>query len=82
MLQEAPRGSLYEIQHFLKAVGPTVVRIGDFGNRSVGSELKEEVHAVASVYRGSVVEDAQVLAIHGENEIEVFEVTRLDDARA
>ena len=82
MLQEALRGGFYQIQHFFKAVGTTVVRIGDFGDHSVGSELKEEAHAVASVCGGSVVKDAKVLAIHGENEVEVFEVTRLDDARA
>jgi hypothetical protein len=82
MLEQPLRGYLHQIQHFLKPVGPPVVRVGDLSNSSVGRKLKEQPQPITPVRRGSVMEHAQVLAIHSENEIEVFKIMRLDDPRA
>lgn len=82
VLEEPLRGRLHQIQHFLKSVRPTVVRVRNLSHRSVRRKLEEQPHPITCVRGGPMVKDAQVLPIHRENEIEVFKITRLNDARA
>jgi hypothetical protein len=82
VLQETLRGGFHEIQHLFEAVGAAVVGIWNFGGSGVRGEFEEKPHTVAGVCRGAMVEDLQVLAVHRQNEVEVFEVSRLDDARS
>ena len=81
VLQETLRGSFHEIQHFFEPVRAAVVRVRNFGGSGVGGEFEEKPHAVASLYGRAMVENLQVLAVHRQNEVEVFEVPRLDNAR-
>ena len=79
---QAPGGHLNQIQHVLEAVRSAVVRVWNVGDACVRRELEEEPQAVLCLRRRAALQCAQVLAIHGEYEIEVLEIARLDHARA
>ena len=72
----------YEVEDFLEAVRAAVVRVGDFGNGRVGREFQKQTDALTGVRRSAMVENAQVLLVHGEDQIEVFKIPGFDDSGA
>ena len=72
----------YEIEDLLEAVRATVVRVGNFGNSRVGCEFQQQADALTGLRRSTMVENAQVLTVHGEDQIEVFKIAGFDDSGA
>jgi len=79
--EESARSGFDEVQYFLEAVRPAVVRIGYFLGLAVGCELEKQPHPLTCLLRRTPVQHRQILAIHGENEVELLEIPRLDDPR-
>jgi len=82
MLQQSSRCSFDQIQHLLKSVGPTVVRVGHFRRIRFGCELEEQANAVAHSGRGALLKGSEVLPIHCEDQIKPMKVLCLDRPRA
>jgi hypothetical protein len=78
VLDEPARSSLDQIQHILEPVGAAIIRVRHFADPGLGRELQEEPQAVTGVRGRAALEGAQILPIHGENEIEMLEIPRLD----
>jgi hypothetical protein len=79
--EQAPACLFHEVQHFLKPVGSAVVRVGDVFGATLRAKLEEQVQPFVRRRRRAPVQHLQVLAIHGEDQVELLEVSRLDDAR-
>jgi hypothetical protein len=76
MLQQPPRCSFNQIQHFLKPVGTTVIRIRHFGGICVGCEFQKQANAILHGSRGALLESVEILPIHCEYQVEAPEVLR------
>jgi hypothetical protein len=81
MLQQSPRCSFNQVQHFLKPIGAAVVRVGYFGCIRVGCEFEEQANTMARGGWGVLLEGVEVLPIHCEYQVEAAEVLRLDHPR-
>jgi hypothetical protein len=79
MLQQSPRCGFNQIQHFLKSVGPAVIRIGHFRLIRVGREFEEQANAIARSGWGALLQGIEVLPIHCEYQVEAAEVLRVND---
>jgi hypothetical protein len=80
VLQETLGGGFDKIQDLLKPIGATIVRVGDLGDSGVRDELEEQAYPPARMSGCSAVQDVQIFPVHGENEVELLEVSRLDNA--
>ena len=80
--QEPARGGFDEVEYFLETVGSTVIGVGHFLGVAVWREFQKQPQALTGLLRHSPLQHREILAIHGENEVEALEIARLDDTRA
>jgi hypothetical protein len=81
VLQQSPRCSFNQVQHFLEPIGAAVIRVGHFGYIRVGCEFEEQTNSIAHSGWGALLEGVEVLPIHCEYQVEAAEVLRLDHPR-
>jgi len=81
MLQQSPRCSFNQVQHFLKSVSPAVIRIGHLSGIRVGCEFEKQPNAITHRGWGALVEGVKVLSVHCQYQVEAAEVLRLNHPR-
>jgi len=74
VLQQSSRCSFNQIQHFLKSVGPTVIRVGHFRRIRFRCEFEEQANAIARSGWGALLESPEVLPIHCKDQVKALEV--------
>jgi hypothetical protein len=80
--EQPAHGLLHQVQHFLEAVGATVVGIGDVRGRALGRELEQQSQPLMGAAGRAPPQHAQVLPVHRQNQIETLEICRLYHPRA
>ena len=81
VLEQSAGRSFGKIEHFLEAVRSAVVRIRNFRGRACGSEFEKQSQPLVRDCRRPSTQHAQVLLVHGEDQVETLEILGLDDAR-
>jgi hypothetical protein len=77
---EAARGRLDQIEHFLEAVRAAVIRIRNLVCLGLWRELEKQTQPLVTRARCTPLQHPQVVAVHGQDQVEALEIAGLDDA--
>lgn len=81
MIGEAGAGGLDHFEDLFKAIRPAVIGIGNVPAGPVRGKFQKHFDLVAMTVRRVLFEIAEIVAIHGQQQIESGEITLLDLAR-
>src|SRR6185437_8223426 len=76
--QQAARGGLDQVQHFLETIRPAVVRVRHLARTQLRRELEKQSDAIMAIAGRNVFQRGEILAIHRENQIELLEIQLLN----